>query len=125
MDKDEVNSASDDGVTKQTESPADSGAGAMASGRGSDTGTWSSIDDFLDTADRAHRTSKSEKARQFEKSGGLDEAEKDFDKLVVDLGGTKPKTDPKGVRSSRLPDGTTVSVRPQTIGKSGGTHCSN
>ena len=77
-------------------------------------GRYASIDDFLDTSTRVHRTSKSERARQFEKSGGQDQAEADFDKLVKDLGDTTPKDHGNGIRSSTLPDGTSISVRPSS-----------
>ncbi len=67
--------------------------------------TGGSVDDLLKGASKG----KAGKTRQFDKSGGLDQANKDFDSLV---GGGAVKNHGGGVRSGTLPDGSTISVRP-------------
>ena len=97
----------------------------------SDDEGYTSIDDFIDTAKPIPKQKSRKKTRgrkhkgretdEYDKTGepgesGWDKANDDFDRLVKDLGGDKPKTyrDKPRVRSSRLPDGTTISVRPDS-----------
>ena len=90
----------------------------------SDDEDYDSIKDFLDSATAGKKTRTSEQHDKTSKPGesGWDKANDDFDRLVKDLGGDGPKTDKKNpdVRSSRLPDGRTISVRPHSSGKDGG-----
>ena len=72
-------------------------------------GKYGSIADFLASATPGKVGKKS---RQYEKTGGFNQANQDFDKLVEDLGGTPPKSQGNGIRSTKLPDDTSISVRP-------------
>jgi len=47
---------------------------------------------------------------QYDKPGGMPQAEQDFD----DLTGGASITLPGGIRTGTLPDGSTISVRPQS-----------
>ena len=90
----------------------------------SDDEDYDSVEDFLDSATAGKQTERSKQYDKTSKPGesGWDKANDDFDRLVKDLGGDEPKTytDKPGVRSSRLPDGRTISVRPHSSGKDGG-----
>ena len=88
----------------------------------SDDEEYDSVEDFIDSATPGEKTTG--RAEQYDKTSKLgesawDKANDDFDRLVKDLGGDGPKTypDKPGVRSSTLPDGTTISVRPTSSGK--------
>lgn len=50
-------------------------------------------------------------SRQFSKSGGLNQANQDFDALV---GQSAVQVRPGGLRTATLPNGTQVNVRPQS-----------
>jgi hypothetical protein len=71
--------------------------------------TKGKIDDIVKDA----RPGKASSSRQFEKDGGLDKANKDFDELTK---GSPVQDRPGGVRTSELPDGTKVNVRPSSSG---------
>ena len=97
----------------------------------SDDDGYTSIDDFLDTAKpipkqksrkkTRGKKSKAKETREYDKTGepgesAWDKANDDFDRLVKDLGGDGPKTDAQNpkIRSSTLPDGTKIGVRPNS-----------
>ena len=85
---------------------------------------YDSVEDFLKTAKPGKKTRTSKQYDKTSEAGesGWDKANDDFDRLVKDLGGSPPKTysDKPGVRSSTLPDGRTINVRPTSSGKDGG-----
>ena len=62
------------------------------------------VDDLLQEAAKTKTT----KSKQFERSGGLSQANQNFTELV---GSSPVKTSANGLKSAALPDGTTVSVR--------------
>ena len=83
---------------------------------------YDSVEDFIDSATPGEETSgRSEQYDKASKPGesAWDKANDDFDRLVKDLGGDGPKTDKKNpdIRSSTLPDGTRIGVRPTSSGK--------
>ena len=84
-------------------------------GKGKGKGTpkpKADLDDVLDDAKRI----KNKKAKVYEKSGGNDAAETDFDKLR----GDSPVTEhPNGARTAEGPDGSTVTHRPTSGDGSG------
>lgn len=65
------------------------------------------IDDYVANT----KPGKTSKTAQRSKPGGLNQANNDFDELA---GSNPVKTYPNGTRSTQLPDGTTISVRPNS-----------
>jgi len=72
-------------------------------------GGISKVDDLLDGATLIGKG----KSNRFSKPGGFPRATKEFDELAANTG-SKIKPQGKGVRSTKLPDGTNVSVRPMS-----------
>ncbi len=84
---------------KLKKSTAAAGA-ARAGARGT-----AGVDDLI----RGATKGKTGRSRQFGRNGGIDQANKDFDSLV---GSGAMKSQGGGIRSAKLPDGSTISVRP-------------
>jgi RHS repeat-associated protein len=90
-------------------SGATSTAGALNQGRKVLQKIESAIDDIIGGATKGKVSS----SRQFHKSGGMNQANKDFDSLIKTADGTKVQT--RGaIRTSELPNGTKVTVRPNS-----------
>ena len=70
-------------------------------------------DKKIDEITKDAKPGKDSSSKQFEKPGGQAQAEKDFDHLVGDA---PVKTYPNGTKVAKLPDGTTVNVRPTSSG---------
>ena len=75
-----------------------------------------SLSDILQNATRI-RPVRSPKVKQYDKPGGFNQANEDFDSLRP----SNVKPLPKGGRSGELPDGTKVSVRPSSTSRQGGS----
>jgi RHS repeat-associated protein len=86
-----------------TNSPSSSQGGT---GKGAQTG-----EEATGIATEGATPGKIGKSKQFDKDGGVDQAQKDFDRIA---GSNAVKDQGNGVRSTELPDGTTVSVRPHS-----------
>ena len=78
----------------------------MAAKRGAAT-----VGDILKDATPGNISKPGMGSSQYEKSGGLPQANSDFDALTK---GRAVKNHPGGIRSSSFPDGSTVSVRPNS-----------
>jgi hypothetical protein len=77
----------------------------------SETTTPDPVKDVLQDATPGHQSKPGMGSNQFDKSGGLNQANKDFDTIS----GSNPVKDyGNGVRSTELPDGTRASVRPSS-----------
>ena len=72
------------------------------------TEEYSSIEVYLGTAS----VYKLGRSKQYNKTGGFNQANEDFDALVRGLSGTHIKDHSDGIRSAELPDNSTISVRP-------------
>jgi RHS repeat-associated protein len=69
-------------------------------------------DKLTEGAKRSEKNKKSEKSEEWDKDGGFDKANEDFNEVAKEHGGTV-KQDPNNLdkRTATFPDGTTVNVR--------------